>query len=57
MSKSFTGLMFNPDLTKQAQEVDFSHKTVKPFHPQFFCNEVLVQRSVCQKHLGLHLDH
>ena len=26
-------MMFNPDLTKQAQEVIFFRKTVKPFHP------------------------
>ena len=31
-------MMFNPDLTKQAQEVIFSRKTVKPFHPQVFFN-------------------
>ena len=29
-------MMFNPDLTKQAQEVILSQKTVKPFHPQVF---------------------
>ena len=49
-------MMFNPDLTKQAQEVIFSRKTVKPFHPQVFLNEVPVERSHSQKHLGLHLD-
>ena len=49
-------MMFNPDLTKQAQEVIFSRKTVKPFHPHVFFNEVPVERSVSQKHLGLHLD-
>ena len=49
-------MMFNPDLTKEAQEVIFSRKTVKPFHPQVFFNEVPVERSVSQKHLGLHLD-
>ena len=48
--------MFNPDLTKQAQEAIFSRKSVKPFHPQVFFNKVPVERSVFQKHLGLHLD-
>ena len=47
--------MFNPDLTKQAQEVIFSGKTVTPFHPQVFFNEDPVERIVSQKHLGLHL--
>ena len=44
-------MIFNPDLTKQPQEVIFSRKTVKPFHPQS-----PVKRSVSQEHLGLHLD-
>ena len=48
--------MLNPDLTKQAQEVVFSRKTEKSFHSQVFFNEVPVDRSVSQKHLGLHLD-
>ena len=30
---------------------------MKPFHPQVFFNEVLLERSVFQKDLGLHLDH
>ena len=49
-------MMFNPDLTKQAQEVTFSQKTVKPFHPQVSINEVPVEHGVSQKHLDLHLD-
>ena len=49
-------MIFNPDLTKQSQEVIFSRKSVKPFHPQVFFNEVPVERSVSQKHLSLHLD-
>ena len=49
-------MMFNADITKQAQEVIFSRKTVKPFHPQVFFNEVPIERSVSQKDLGLHLD-
>ena len=49
-------MMFNPNLTKQAQEVTFSRKTVKPFHPQVSINEVPVEHDVSQKHLDLHLD-
>ena len=49
-------MMFNPDLTKQVQEVIFSRKTAKHFHLQVFFNEVPVERSVFLKHLGLHLD-
>ena len=29
-------MMFNPDLTKQAQEVIYYRKTVRSFHPQIF---------------------
>ena len=49
-------MMFNPDLTKQAQEVIVSRKTVNPFHPQVSFNEVPGERSVSQKHLDLHID-
>ena len=53
-------MMFNPDLTKQAQEVIYSRKTVKPFHPHVFFNEVPVKRCVSQKkkkkEIGLHLN-
>ena len=47
---------FNPDLSKQAQEVIFSRKTVKVSHPSITFNTVPVARTACQKHLGLHLD-
>ena len=49
-------MMFNPNITKQAQEAMFSRKKIKPFHPQVFFNEVPVERSVSQEHLGLQLD-
>ena len=49
-------MIFNPDLTKQAQEVIFSRKTVKHFDLQVFFNEVPVEHSVSQKPLGLRLD-
>ena len=48
-------MMFNPNITKQAQEVVFSQKAVRLFHPQLHFNEVPVERSVSQKHLGLYL--
>ena len=47
---------FNPDATKQAQEVIFSHKTNKPHHPILLFNQSQVQRSSAQKHLGVILD-
>ena len=49
-------IMFYPDLTKQTQDVGFSLKTMMSFHTQVFFNDVPVERSVSQKHLGLHLD-
>ena len=49
-------MTFNPDITKQTQEVIVFRTTVKPFHPQVFFNEVPVERSVFQRNLGIHLD-
>ena len=46
----------HPDLSKQAQEVIFSRKTVKVSHPSITFNTVPVARTACQKHLGLYLD-
>ena len=49
-------MAFNPDLSKQAQEIVFSGKTHKISHPKVnFSNSPVVQ-STCQKHLGLHVD-
>ena len=42
--------MIHPDFTEQAQKVISSRKTVKPFHPQVFFNEVPVEPNVSQKH-------
>ena len=47
---------FNPDLSKQAQEVIFSRKPVKVSHPSITFNTAPVARTPCQKHLGLYLD-
>ena len=48
-------LIFNPDLTKQAQEVIFSRKTKKVLHPCLSFNDIPLKNSVSQKHLGLTL--
>ena len=34
----------------------FSQKTQKPFHPTVLFNNISVQRSTVQKHLGVYLD-
>ena len=49
-------MAFNPDLSKQAQEIVFSHKTHKISHPKVNFNSSPVVQSACQKHLGLYLD-
>ena len=49
-------MTFNPDISKQAQEVIFSRKTNKISHPTTTFNTVPVARTPCQKHLGLYLD-
>ena len=46
-------IIFNSDITKQAQEVTFSRKTVKLFYPQVYFIEIIeipVELSVSQKH-------
>ena len=49
-------MSFNPDPTKQAQEVIFSRKYSKPNHPDLMFNQAVVKRTPSQKHLGLILD-
>ena len=49
-------MLFNPDLTKQAQEVIFSRKNIKTDHPIVYVNEALIALTICRKHLGMHLD-
>ena len=49
-------MSFNPDPTKQAQEVIFSRKNKKPNHPNLIFNQTNVNRTSSQKHLGLILD-
>ena len=47
---------FNPDITKQAIEVIFSHKKNKPVHPPLSFNGIPVKRETHTEHLGVILD-
>ena len=47
---------FNPDPTKQAKEVLFSHKTRSPVHPDLTFNGTAVTKVDEHKHLGLILQ-
>ena len=49
-------MCFNPDPTKQAEEVLFSYKHVSPDHPPIYFNDMEVKRVSEHKHLGLILD-
>ena len=49
-------MIFNPDLSKQAQEVIFSIKSSKIRLPTTTFNTAPVARTPCQKHLGLYLN-
>ena len=49
-------MIFNPDITKQAEEVIFLVKNIKPIHPTLTFNNVPVARVEHTKHLGLYLD-
>ena len=49
-------MSFNPDPTKQAQEVIFSRKIEKPLHIPLNFNNTNVKQTVFQNHLGLILD-
>ena len=49
-------MSFNPDPTKQAQELIFSRKNNKPYHPDLIFNQTNVNRTSSHKHLGLILD-
>ena len=49
-------LEFNPDPTKQATEVLFSHKKPPSNHPTLYFNGNEVKQVIEQKHLGLFLD-
>ena len=48
-------MSFNPDPSKQAQEVIF-HKLQKSVYPPLHFNNIAVAQSTSQKHLGMILD-
>ena len=49
-------MSFNPDPSKQAQEVIFSRKIKKPNHPVLIFSNIPVNQTRYQKHLGMFLD-
>ena len=49
-------MSFNPDISKQAQEVIFSRKLKKTPHPPLMFNSNRVNKASSQKHLGIVLD-
>ena len=49
-------MSFNPDPSKQVQEIIFSRKTKKNYHPLLRFNNSIVPQSPYQKHLGIFLD-
>ena len=49
-------MIFNPDLTKQAQGVIFSRKTKKLLHPSLSFNSIPLKNSIFQKKFELTLD-
>ena len=50
-------MSFNPDPSKQAQEVIFSKKAKKEYHPPLVFNKNNVSETNSQKHLGVVLDN
>ena len=49
-------MSFNPDVSKQAQEVVFSRQKNISNHPAVLFNNLPINRKSTQKHLGLLLD-
>ena len=49
-------MSFNPDISKQPQEITFSRKSVKASHPAVFFNDIPVTRCSTHKHLSMYLD-
>ena len=49
-------MSFNPDISKQAQEVIFLRKAVKTFRPAALFNDILRARCSTHKNLGVYLD-
>ena len=48
--------LFNPDQSKQAQDIIFSRKTQTISHPSLHFNNSTVSQSPYQKHLSLMLN-
>ena len=49
-------MSFNPDPSKQAEEVIFSRKLQKSVYPPLHFNNIAVTQSTTQKHLAMLLD-
>ena len=49
-------MSFNPDISKQAQEVIFNRKLRKTSHPPLTFNSNQVRKASSQKRLGIILD-
>ena len=49
-------MSFDPDPTKQAQDVIFSRKSKKIEYQTIYYNDKPVAHTNCQKHLGMYLD-
>ena len=49
-------MIFNPDASKQAQEIVFSRKAIASNHKNVYFNNIPVIRENIRKHLGLFLD-
>ena len=50
-------MSFNPDPSKHVQNVIFSRKLNKDYHPPVACNNNNVPETDSQKHLGIILDN
>ena len=49
-------MSFNPDISKQAHEVIFSHKRSITCHPPLTFNNIPVAQTNSQKHMGIQFD-
>ena len=50
-------MSFNPEPSKQVQEVIFSRKVMKDSHPTLTFNNNIVYQTTSEKHLGIILDN
>ena len=49
-------MSFNPEISKQTQEVIFSKKNVNDSHPLLYFNRTILIRCLYQKHFGVYLQ-